>query len=67
MTLQEFIVFQGGWDRVKSNLCIRTSDTYYICSKLDYNDWEIKKLLNNQMFLEPSYYNNGTIMVFVQD
>jgi len=67
MTLREFVTSQGGWNNVRSKLHIHTSDTYYICAKFEDNDWEIKKLLDNKMFEEPSFYSDGSIMVFVQD
>lgn len=66
MTLREFITAFGGWEKIKSKLVIRTSDSYLICRVADYNSWGIQELLDNQMWL-PAREDNGKIYVYVQD
>jgi len=65
-TLMDFINMMGGWSRVAYRMTIRTSDTYYDCSR-GAQSQEIIKLLDNKMWLAPDLRLDGEIIVFVQD
>jgi len=65
ITLGELIK-QKGWNEFRIKTKLRTSDTYITCDKLNFNDPDIQKLLDNTVY-NYSIFSNGAVTWYVQD
>jgi hypothetical protein len=60
------LISQKGWEEFRIKTKIRTSDTYYSCEKMDFEDPDIQKLLPNEVY-NYRLSSNGLITWYVQD
>lgn len=65
LTLRE-LIDKRGWAEFRLHTRIRLSDTYLNCEKMEFEDWDIQKLLDDVPY-DFAVSSNGTVTWYMAD